>query len=941
MRSVASQIRNNILQVPVMLLMILGLACPALYAQGNGTIVGTVTDPSGAVIPNATVTITNLDNGFIRTSVTNSTGSYSVPELPPGHYGVRVAATGFKTYQRKDINLHVSNTVRVDVPLQVGAVGQSVTVEANAIQVQADTSDISQTITSNQIETLGTNGRNVLQLAALAPGASSNMPDFDSPAAQFQNRSIYFNGMRQDANNWQIDGGEAYDRGGGGIFLVSPSQDAIAEFTTQTSNYAADEGESSGGMTSMELKSGTKQFHGSAWEYDRNDALDAFQYFQKHAEHPKKAELRYNVFGFNVSGPVEFKSSNPKTFFFFNMEWRREINGGSIFNTVPTAAEFAGNESANGKIYVPMTTDPNAINKFAADNLQPGQEFPNDTIPSNLINANAAAYIKAGVVLPPNSSDGVHYVSSANTATYYREEIGRVDEQINDKLHLMGHFIWDSSTQAAPTVAWTGNTYPTIGSLENVPSWQGVVRLTYSIRPNMLNEIAYNENGNNITLGNSGLISASKANWNPAPLFSGVNVTGKLPSVNVSGGNNGFSMSTGNWPWQNWWRSNQIKDDFSWTQGTHNMKFGFAYMFTNKKQQIFVNTAGNYDFNGSATGCSVKSDPTYCASNTNGVGLADFLLGDADNFNQPELQDAVSITNLAPDAYAPDNWRIAKQLTLNLGVRWEGLPHAYDTNNRLSNFYPALYNPADVPEFLDSTSGAMNTSGPGFTTVSGIKLSNVPFYMNGIGLAGRNGIPRGLVDNHWANIAPRVGFAWDVLGNGNTVLRGGFGIFYERNAGNEEYNMGTNPPFVNTGSTFNPYLDTPAVAWTNGQGAGKAPTTPQGVTGVQKTLPISATYQYNLGIQHQFRSNMVGTVGFVGNTESHLSQTVDVNTLPQNDIADRTKVCGSSCGGLRVASTRTTTVNSSASRASTWSRMKVTRTMSRCRPPSAQAPGST
>lgn len=899
MKQATTQRCNWLLRIPTMLLMILGLALlsNAAHAQGPATLVGTVTDPSGAVVPNANIKVTNLNNGFVRTTISNTTGNYSVPELSPGPYAVQVEAKGFKTFKRQGITLHASSTVRADISLEIGSVGQSVTVEANQIQVQADTSDISQTITSHQIENLGTNGRNVLQLAALVPGAASNMPDFDSPAAQFQNRAIYFNGMRQDANNWQIDGGEAYDRGGGGIFLVSPSQDAIAEFTTQTSNYAADEGESSGGMTSMELKSGTKQFHASAWEYDRNDALDAYQYFQKHAANPKKAELRYNVFGFNAGGPVEFKSSNPKTFYFYNMEWRREINGGSIFKTVPTAAEFAGNESANGHIYVPTTTDQNAINKFAADGLKPGQEFPNDTIPANLIDANAAAYIKAGVVLPPNASDGVHYVSSANTATYYREEIVRVDHQVNDKIHVMGHFIWDSSTQQAPTVAWSSNTYPTIGSLELVPSWQGVVRLTYSIRPNLLNEISYNENGNNITLGNSGLINASKAGWNPTPLFDGVNVTGKLPSVNVSGGNNGFGMSTGNWPWRNWWRSNQVKDDLSWIRGAHNMKFGFGYYFSNKTQEIFVNTAGSYDFNGSATGCSVASDPNYCAKDTNGVGLADFLLGDADNYNQPELQDAVSITNLAPDAYAADDWRIAKRLTLILGLRWEGLPHAYDTNNRLSNFYPSLYNPADAPEFLDKTSGAMNTSGPGFTTVSGVKLSNVPFYLNGIGLAGRNGIPRGLVDNHLANFAPRVGFAWDVLGNGNTILRGGFGITYERNAGNEEYNLGPNPPFSNTSSTFNPYLDTPSVSWTNGQGAGKAPTTPQGFTGIQKTLPISATYQFNLGIQHQFRSDMVGTLAFVGNTSSHLSQTVDVNTLPQADIADRTKVCGSPCGG--------------------------------------------
>jgi hypothetical protein len=889
--------RQFLLRLPIVLV-VLGLALlTAAYGQGTGTgsILGTVTDPSGAVVPNAKITITNLDNGFTRTTLSNATGSYSAPELPVGRYALKVEVAGFKTYQLRNISLNVTQTMRINPVLQIGTASQTVTVEADAIQVQSDSSDVSQTINANSVQNLPTNGRNILQLTTLVPGASSNMPDFDSPGAQFQNRSVYFNGMRQDANNWQIDGGEAYDRGGGGILLVSPSQNALQEFTVQTSNYAADEGESSGGMVSMDVKSGTKRYHGSAWEFDRNDALDAVHPFQS-----TKAELRYNAFGFNQGGPVEFKSPNPKTFFFYNMEWRREINGGAIRNLAPTAAEYAGDESGEGHIYVPMTTDQNAISKFQHDGLQPGQEFQYngkmDVIPPDLIDSNAAAYIKAGYLLTPNDPTGQYYTSVANTDTYYREEIVRMDQQFNQKFALMGHFIYDSLSQVAPTVAWTGNTFPTIGSLETVPSWQGVVRLTYTIKPNLLNEVAYNENGNDITLANTGLWH-QPTGWNAAPLFPDVNAAGKIPSINISGGAVGVSMSSGNWPWQNWWRSNQIKDDLSWIHGTHNMKMGFGWMWTNKKQQIFVNTAGNYDFNGNATGCSTSADPQYCSKNTNGVGLADFLLGDADNFNQPALQDFVSITNLAPDAYFMDNWRITRRLTLDLGLRWEGLPHAYDTNNRLADFYPNLYNPANAPQFLaGSNNAAMNTSGPGFETVSGIKLSTTPFYMNGIGLAGRNGIPRGLVTNHWDTFGPRVGFAYDLLGNGNTILRGGAGIFYERNAGNEEYNMGADPPFVNTASTFNPYLDNPEVSYQNGQGAGTAPTTPQGFTGVQPSLPISTIYQFNLGLQHQLRSNMVATLAFVGNTSAHLSQTVDINTLPASDTTDRALVCGTPCG---------------------------------------------
>ena len=896
------------LRVPVLFVLgfvVLGIGA---YGQETASIVGTVTDPAGAVVPNAKITITDVDNGFIRDTTSNSTGNYSARELPIGRYQVQVEAQGFKAYDKKDISLNVGATVRVDIPLQVGTEGQTVTVEAYAIQVQSETNDISQTITGDQITNIATNGRNILQLTELVPGAASNMPDFDSPGAQFQTRTIQFNGMRSDDNNWVIDGGESYDRGGGGILIVSPSQDALGQFTITTSNYAADLGNSSGGMTSLSIKSGTKQFHGSAWEYDRNDSLDSWAYFLKQTKladpSTRKAELRYNVPGFNIGGPVEFRSANPKTFFFYNPEWRREINGGSIHNLVPTAAMFgfgssgtkvanAPNLTGEGQAYVPNTTDPAAIAKFAAVGLKPGQPFPNDTIPLGLVDPTAAAYLATGYMLPPNDSTGTYYNSAANTATYYREEIGRVDHQFNEKFSLFSHMIWDSLSQAAPTVAWTGNTYPTIGSLETVPSWAGVLHFTYQIRPNLLDEAAFNVNGNNILITNTGAWH-TPSGFNTNPLFPEANTIDKVPGIEISGGSYGATMDNGNWPWSNTWRSNQWKDDLSWTKGANNYKFGFSFMWTVKAQQIFTDTAGTYNFNGAATGCS---GPPNCTAAVNGIGLADFLLGEANYFSQAETQDFVHIANRVYDFYAMDDWRVSPKLTLNLGVRWEALPHAYDQHNRLSNFYPDLWVTADAAQFTSPTSGALNTSGPGFTTVPGITLSNVPFYMNGIGLAGRNGVSRNLVTNHYDNIGPRVGFAYDVLGREKTILRGGFGIFFERNAGNEEYNMGANVPFSNSATTNFAYTDNPTSSWVNGTSAGASPTTPQGFTGIQSNLPITAVYQFNLGVQQQLRNNMVATVGFVGNASAHLSELIDNNILAASDTPDRINVCGPACGG--------------------------------------------
>jgi hypothetical protein len=874
-------------------------------AQGLGNIGGTVTDPTGAVVPNAKVTVTNTDNGFIRNTDSNSTGSYAARELPVGHYQVNIEAQGFKSFDQKDINLQVGDSLRVDAALQVGSVGQSVTVEAEALQVQSETNEISQTITANQMDNISTNGRNVLQLTTLVPGAANNMPDFDSPGAQFQNRSIQFNGMRSDDNNWLIDGGEAYDRGGGGILLVSPSQDALGQFTITTSNFAADLGNSSGGMISMAIKNGTKSFHGGAWEYDRNDALDAFSWALRQQSNPVKAELRYNAFGFNIGGPVQFKSSKPQTFFFYNMEWRREINGGAIRNLVPSAAMFgfgssgtavvnAPNETGQGNdIYVPTTTDPVAIAKFANAGLTPGEMFPGDVIPLSLVDPTAKAYLAAGIMLPPNSASGNYYISGANTDTFYREEIARVDHQFNDKFSVFGHLIYDSLTQGAPTVAWTGNTYPTIGSLENVPSWAAVLHATYQLRPNLLNEIAYNESGNNILITNTNQWH-TPSGFVTSPLFPLANVINKVPGVEISGGNYGANMDNGNWPWVNTWRANQVKDDLSWTKGAHNFKVGFGWYNGHKNQEIFTDTAGTYGFRGQATqAAATVANPNPAP----GVGLADFFLGYAQNFNQAQTQDGVSISFNTIDEYAMDDWRVTHRLTLNLGVRLEALPHAFDTNGRMSNFYPNLWNSADAAEFTSPTSNALNTSGPGFEKVGGTLLPTVPFYMNGIGLAGRNGIPKGLVTNHNWNWEPRIGFAYDMFGNQKTILRGGSGLFAERNAGNEEYNMGANIPFSNSASTNFVYTDNPATSYINGVNAGLSPTTPQGFTGVQSNLPITKVYQYSLGIEQQLRSNMVASIGYVGNNSNHMSQTVDLNGMYPSDITDRTQVCGPACGG--------------------------------------------
>jgi hypothetical protein len=861
------------LRISLLLLLGLALLSTVAYSQGTASIVGTVTDQSGEAVPSAKITITNTDTGLVRLTTTNATGSYAARELSIGHYTVRVEVPGFKTSEQTSITISVNDTVRADASLQVGETRDSVTVEANAVQVQADTNEVSQTITAAMVSDLATNGRNVIQLATLVPGASASIPDFDSPMAQNQNRTISFNGQRPDHNNWLINGGEAYDRGGGGILLVSPSQDSLEEFKVMTSNYGADLGQSSGGMITMATKSGTKRFHGGAWEYVRNNAFDANTFFAN-LNGQKKPELRYNTFGFNLGGPVPKIGHEKKTFFFYNMEWRRLVQGGEINATsVPVAARTGDFSYLSSSIHVPQTADPAEIARLAQFGLTPGQNFPNNKIPTGLISTNATALLSAGLFPGANAANNLYYAVNNNT-TFYREETARLDHQIGSKLGLMASLIYDNGVQSQAPPLWAGGTYPTAGSVMSVPSWQGVVHATYTISPTLLNEAAFNFNGNNIDINDVGLFK-KPSGYNVKNFFN-ANVDNKLPAISIGSPYN-ISYTPGWWPWTNTWRSYQWKDDILWTHGSHNMKFGGSIMYTHKNQQFQLNSGGSFNFDSSASG----------------NGFADFLLGFASSYSEPASVDFVHITTKNYNLYVLDDWRVNKRLTVNLGLRWEGIPHAYDSEGTASNFYPNLYDPKQAATFLPS--GALDQNGPGFTTVSGVLLSNLKFYMNGVGIAGRNGIPQALVNNHWDTFAPRVGFAFDLTGHQKTVLRAGAGIFYERIGGNEEYNMGqNNVPFAYQSAPSQVYFDNPTTSYTSGLSAA-VPYFPASITTVDQQYKLPTSAQWSLGIQHQLRENAVLSVTYVGNSNYHQSQGVNINSLAQDD-PHRLGVCGANCG---------------------------------------------
>ncbi|HTV06754.1 MAG TPA: carboxypeptidase regulatory-like domain-containing protein, partial [Acidobacteriaceae bacterium] len=819
-------------------------------AQENAAITGTVTDPTGAAVPNATVTVTHVATGIARTTQSNSDGLYNFPALQIGTYDLKVTAAGFKTYNKAGLVLNEAQTLRADARLEVGAATETVSVQANALQVQSETGEVSSLITGQQVLQLATNGRNVMSLTTLGTGVTNMLPSFNGVTAQGSSAEINFNGSRYDHNNWLIDGGEVYDRGSGGKLDVAISPDALAEFQVLSSNYSPDYGINSGGTVLMDIKSGTRQFHGGVWEFNRNDAFDAGYYFYKQENLPSP-ELRLNIFGGNIGGPVwiphVYNDARNKTFFFVNEEWRKFIQGAnaSVTNTIP-AADFpvAGQDLqyaplSGSPLIVPTTSDPAKLAEYAADGLVAGQPFNQSspgvyTIPANLIDPNAILFMGTGAIPMPNTANGTQYIASPKQPTYVREDVVRIDHHFNDKYTLMGHWIHDQMSQTIYPDMWSNNSYVTTGDVFANPSWGSVIKLTQMLSPTVLNETSLDVNGNTIDITPAGIYQ-QPSGWSAVGIFSGNNALNRLPSIDFSGAPN-TNWTINYWPWHNSYLNYQIRDDFSLTRGLHAFKFGFSYMRNDKNQQQQADTQGDYTFDGSS-----YSQDAY----------ANFLLGFASSYTQLQNLATAHWVNNTYSGYANDDWHIIPRLTLNLGVRYDALPHVYEKNNRTSNFIPGDFSAADAQ--VPNASGQLDPTGPGFRQPAG---APVPFYLNGVQLAGVNGFPRGLVKNSYGTVQPRVGFAYDLFGDGKTILRGGYGMFFERVQGNDIYGTDVNPPYAYQPSVSAVYFSNPNTSNLTGQTA-SAPFFPGNFTSLAYNYPNPGTNQFSLGVQRELAPSTV------------------------------------------------------------------------------------
>ena len=885
-----------------------------LAVAQEATIVGTVTDPSGAAVPKVSIIITNRDTNVVTTSSTNDVGQYVVPHLSIGHYTVKAQAGSFKAVETQGIVLAVGDRRRVDFAMQVGGAQETVTVEATPVAVQSDTNDVSTLITGTQISQLATNGRSLYSLVNLAPGASSMQVDFQNPTPMGGDSNVSFNGQRTMHSLYMVDGAEADDRGGAQGSIVIPSQDALAEFRIMTSNYSAEYGLTSGATVTTVVKSGTDKLHAGAWWFGRNDFLNARNYFNPRDKYDSSGnvvglnpvnELRFNLWGFNVGGPVKFKhTDNPKTFFFYNMEWRRLVTGAQPANRiVPLTSTYGGDLNAAvsftglipGGVHVPNFANLSQAlqNKYTAAGLQSGQPFPNNVIPASVLDPNAQALLTAGGpfggIFPAPTSGDV-FAGSAKAPTSVKEEIARVDHTFNSKLSVYGHWISEQITQVDVPTRWSGDNVPTAQDTFGNPSYSAVIHAVNTIHPNLLNEVAFNYNGNRINMVPSGLWDLTKTGFKQNKIFGFQ--TKVLPIIALN--NQTGAQFNNNWnPWINTANSYQIRDDVSWTKGAHQLKMGGSWLNFRKAQPLQVSPEGNFGFNGSFTG----------------YDFADFLLGLSQSYSEAAIEDTRHWNSVSWGAYFQDDWRATRRLTVNLGLRWDGIPHTAEINGQMANWYPNLWDAAGAASAFPN--GTPATGGNGFANANGTQICTAaavaqgntlcgsanPFlaagpnpalngllmYANGLGVPGKTpGVTNSLVGNHWNNWGPRIGFAYDVTGRGKTILRAGVGAFYERIQGNDMYQSAGSMNLFGANTTVNNVsLSDPhtAVDQTNATiSTASLPAT------VNNEIALNAaryknpvTYQYSAGVQQQLSSQTVLSVAYVGNEGHQESYTQNID----------------------------------------------------------------
>ena len=810
-------------------------------------IAGTVRDSSGAVVTTAKISALHLDTGQVRNATVNDSGNYIITSIPLGLYEITAEAAGFKKTTQKNVVVAINAKATVDVTLEVGAVSDSVTVTSDAAQVETSNGDVGRLITGQQATNMQLNGRNFTQLLSLIPGvATTNRSAMDLFGGYGSNMSAQSaNGSRTDTFSWNIDGVDNKDNGGGGNNFVNINPDAIAEFKVLTTNYSAEYGQNAGAIINLAMKSGTKDFHGGAYEYVRNDAFDARAF-----NAITKQKLRFNNWGFNLGGPVyipgKFNADKSKLFVFGGMEFKRYGQGAINTWTVPTMMQRGGDFSALAASAWPK--DPTT-----------GVAFPNGQIPVSRVSNNMTRLIQ-NYPVPNFTGSGGNFVFPTTAPNNANQYFIKGDYILSNKNQFSVHYMRDLYTNL-------NNLTSLVTYTRNIPGTNSKAQWTHIANGTTVNTMQLSFSGNVILQGaftaNPVFISdfTRKGQGVNYPMIYGTN--GTIPSLNIAGFN-GLGASSVNW--NNFNRLFNFKNDFSKFIGNHNIKAGVLILRSRKNQDNWPAVNGTVSY---ATG----------HSNSTGNAMGDALLGNFSTYTEANTNREGWYRFTQVEPYIQDDWKVSSRLTLNLGFRYQYMQPQFCALQNCVLFLPQYYNAATAPQ-INRTNGAIITGtgdpynglvlgGTGFPDSAKARISQTS---NPAVLALFRGIPKDLANRYSANYGPRIGFAYDVTGKQKTVLRGGYGMFYERVEGNFLFSAINNPPFISQQDVYDGNLESPT--------GGTKQSFPASLSNSHMLdMKVPRIMNWSLGVQHKIDAVTTLDIAYVGSSAANLARTVNLNQL--------------------------------------------------------------
>lgn len=867
------------MKIPRTLLLLPCLAA-VLNAQ-TGTIQGIVVDPTGAVISSAKITATDQRKSVIVREVSSSTdGAFQLPGIQPGLYTLKIQATGFKTLERTSLQLDTNQILNLgQVSLQLGQTTDSVTVSEEVPIVETATANKSFTISSRQVTELALNGRDFQSLMRTLPGVVSN--DRTDFRLAFNNTDAFnVNGLRGSNNNVFLDGAINTDVGANDGQYTQISLDAVGEFKVQTSTFNAEYGRNPGVMIAVNTKAGGRDYHGTLYEFIRNNALDARQPFDRTGTTQK---LRFNQFGGNFGGPLPipgFSSrKEPKLFFFFNYEktLATRPNGGS-FVDLPHPDLFNGNLSRlyrPGNIRTAAGVDtgfqigqvfrPGTVVREAGGRIIGGDPYIGNIVPRAEWSRNAPAFLKvlqganyAGVTGTPNVPEAVRYFFQ-DTYQFNKEgKVARIDYTINEKANFFFRWADDANHEEQGLGIFASTPYPVFPQFRRKPGSSWSANLVNVISPSTTNEFIFSYN--RLTQLVDVQDDASQALYDRTSLgftfpefFPESNLRNRFPRFNCG-------VASCNYPgfaagWLSEAKQFTLTDNFTFNRGSHTFKFGGFFNTNLNGQQPSWTDVMNFNFGDSA------DNPL-----STGTTFANMLLGNYTSVNQSNGRFYGSFKFYGAEAYAQDSWRVNRKLTLEYGMRWAYLGPTYTYGKYLQNYFdPRLYNPANA---------ARVDINPGLTIGTLVPGVGNPF--NGMVEEGSGGIPKGFAKHRWNNWGPRFGFAYDPFGDGKTSIRGGGGMFYERirqNANNFD-GLG-NPPL-----TFQPTVYAGKVDNINTNLIAGGRRAPVGISTFDAEGQIPTVYSWSLGVQRELGARTSLDVSYIGNRGRYLQYRRDLNQLP-------------------------------------------------------------